>query len=124
MPTLSEVQTHLSEKLAILVAELKTIAVHNEHTDDWVAVPDTSDQSLADANSEADTTEEWNERRATLASLETEYRDVTRAISKISTHTYGICELCGEEVEPDRLAAKLTARTCIAHKDEESQLPL
>ena len=64
------------------------------------------------------------ERRATLSALETEYRDIKRALQKIADGNYGTCEICGEPIEEDRLNFKPTARTCTKHMNDESQLPL
>jgi DnaK suppressor protein len=122
--TLNEIEVKLNSDLARITADLKSIAVLNPATDDWEAVPDPSEMTQADENNEADAVEEWNERRATLGALEIEYRDIKRALRKLKDGTYGICEISGQVIEPERLAAKPTARTCIAHRDEEGVLPL
>jgi RNA polymerase-binding transcription factor DksA len=111
-------------QLSAVIEELQTIANHDETTDDWVAVPDATELMEADENTEADAVEEWNERRATLSQLETTYRLIKRALNKIEAGTYGICEISGEEIEPERLMINPTARTCTRHMDEERTLPL
>ena len=78
---------------------------------------DDLDTSSADLNDVADRTEEYDERRATLATLEGRYNDIRRAIKKIEDGTYGICEMGGEEIEEDRLEANPAARTCKAHME-------
>jgi len=122
--TLQEIETKLKADLDRIEADLSSIAVYNPKTDDWEAVPDPSEMTQADENSEADAVEEWNERRATLCALEIEYRDIKRALEKLTAGTFGICEISGETIEPERLKAKPTARTCIAHLNEEANLPL
>lgn len=114
----------LTNALTEVTAELETIARHEPETGDWIAVPDEEDPADADPNVEADNVEEWNTRRATVASLETRFRNLTRALAKIDSGTYGICEISGEPIEPERLAANPAARTCQAHMDEEASLPL
>lgn len=114
----------LTQRLKMITDELRPIARHNEVTDDWEAIPDSEELAETDSNSEADAVEEWNERRATVASLETEYRDTKRALAKIPLGTYGICEVSGEPIEPARLDFKPTARTCQAHLEKEADLPL
>jgi DnaK suppressor protein len=106
-----------------LEAELKTIATQHPESGDWIAIPPTDEIAEADPNSEADSTEEWNERRAVLASLEQRWRNIVRAEEKVVSGTYGICELSGAPIEPERLAANPAARTCIAERNNENQLP-
>ena len=111
----------LEMMLDALTTELQSLGVENPDVPgDWV----TSSQgtSEADPNDVADRTEEYNERRATLAPLETRYRNIVRALKKIELGTYGICEVSGEVIEPERLAANPAARTCLAHLDEEVTL--
>jgi RNA polymerase-binding transcription factor DksA len=71
----------------------------------------------------ADTTEDWNERRATIASLETRYHNVLLALKKFDSNTFGVCEVCKEPVEPPRLLANPSARTCKLHLERERELP-
>lgn len=117
-------KTTLEEKLATIISDLESIGVYDETTDDWQAIPEVEELKEADENSDADATEEWNERRATLSTLEIEYRDIKRALQKIENGTFGICEISGDTIEEDRLRFKPTARTCTAHMNDESQLPL
>ena len=115
----------LETQLKKLQEELEGIGTYDATNDNWEAVHD-SEESLTDAdeNTSADVVENWNERRATLETLEREYRDVKRALQKIELGTYGICEISGEPIEEARLQYKPDARTCVLHMHEESQLPL
>lgn len=117
-------ETKLAADLKTIEQELSTIANYDEATDNWEAIPDTSELSEADINNEADGIETWNERRSTVSALEIEYRDIKRAQKKLVAGTFGICEISGSPIEEKRLAAKATARTCIAHMNEESQLSI
>jgi RNA polymerase-binding transcription factor DksA len=117
-------QKTLEDLRLTLIAELSTIAVHNKATDDWEVAFFEVSTSEADDDMEADHNEEADERIATLALLETRYRNVVRALHNIETKTYGICEVCGEEIEPARLLANPAARTCTEHLDDEVFLPL
>lgn len=115
----------LEEQLRTITSELKSIASYDTINDNWEAIPDLEESAAeADENSNADYVEEWNERRATVADLECEYRDIKRALAKIELGTYGLCEISGEPIEEKRLLAKPDARTCISHMNEEGQLPL
>jgi DnaK suppressor protein len=107
-----------------LSAELRSIAIYDDVSNEWQAVPEESTRETADSNLEADVVEDWNQRRSTVAHLSTRYRNITRALDKIATGTYGRCEISGEPIEIDRLTANPAARTCKAHLADEGQLAL
>lgn len=119
-----EFKEKLEQELKTVVLELQTIAAQSPETGDWVAIPDTTDNFSADSNVQADTTEEWNTRRAIVSQLETRYQNITRALTKIEDGTYGICEISGSPIEPERLAVYPAARTNIENADCEKELPL
>lgn len=106
-----------------LISELETIAVQDTVSGDWVAKP-ADYQNEADPNSSADNTEEWNERRALVAQLETRYHNILLALAKCSAGTFGRCEICREEIEMDRLTINPAARTCKLHLERGRELPL
>ncbi len=109
---------------AHVVTELNTIAKHNHITDDWEVTMEDEEFGEADDDLLSDNAEEADERFATLALLETKYRNINLALKKIPTGSYGICEICDENIEAARLQANPSARTCIAHIDDEAFLPL
>ncbi len=41
---------------------------------------------------------------------------IDKALGKIPEGTYGICETCGEEIEPDRIEYLPAARRCVGCK--------
>ena len=119
----TQYKPRLEEMLAVVTNELKDLGIHNpEVKEDWIATP-ARESTEADPNLEADRVEDWNERRAILAELETRYNNLNRALQKIETETYGICEICNEPISTDRLAANPAARTCQEHLNEEADLP-
>jgi RNA polymerase-binding transcription factor DksA len=125
MTDFSEHTQKLEEQLSTITTELALIGTYDAENDNWEAIPDAEDLAIdADENTNADVVESWNERRATLATLEREYRDIKRALKKITDGTYGICEISGEPIEPERLAFRPDARTCTKHMNEEGLLPL
>lgn len=113
----------LTEELALVTEELKTIGILNpDNPKDWEAIPEPA-KAEPDENIAADRVEEWDERRAIVAELETRYNNITRALKKIESGTFGTCEICGETIEPDRLEVVPAARTCKVHREEEQNLP-
>jgi RNA polymerase-binding transcription factor DksA len=117
-------KTELEAKLRSLTTQLEHIATYNSETGDWEATPVGTETAESDSIDEADVVEEWNERHATVAVLEVDYRNTKRALEKIENGTYGTCEISGKPIEPERLSANPLARTCIAHMNEEGSLPL
>ncbi len=116
-------KTALEELLGNITEELKTVGIHNpENPSDWIAVPEELDAEEPDLNLAADSVEEWNERSAIVATLETRYNNIMRALTRIEAGTFGVCEICGNEIEEKRLVVSPTARTCIAHVPEEDNL--
>lgn len=114
----------LQDLRTALVRELETLAVYHPKTDDWEARFDQEAIEEADNDLMSDMSEAAEERIATLALLETRYRNIVRALNKIETGTYGICEISGAPIEEDRLKANPAARTCKAHLEDEVDLPL
>ncbi|MCR4285675.1 MAG: TraR/DksA family transcriptional regulator [Candidatus Kaiserbacteria bacterium] len=116
-------KTALEEMLKNITEELKTIGIHNPNNpSDWIAVPEDLDTEEPDLNLAADSVEEWNERTAIVATLETRYNGIQSALARIETGTFGICEVCKNEIEEKRLAVSPTARTCMVHLEEENSL--
>jgi len=118
-----KLKVELEDELAELKSELQEIGIHNPDVkSDWIERGNDLNQPSADPNEVADRTEEYDERRATVATLETRYNNIRRALNKFEDGTYGICEVCDETIEPERLEANPAARTCLAHVEEESRL--
>ena len=119
-----ELKARLEAELTQLTTELTGIATQHPETGDWIAIPDASEVGNADENVAADATENWDTRRALLPQLETRYRNIKRALEKLDAGTYGVCEISGEQIEPERLDANPAARTNIANRDREAELPM
>lgn len=120
---MTDYKSQLEAMLQNLTTELSAVGIHDPHNPaDWIAVPEAVDPSEADSDMTADVIEEWDERQALVASLERQFNDITRALRKIETGTFGTCEIGGEAIEPERLNANPGARTCRAHMNEEDTL--
>lgn len=115
----------IETKITELTKDLNQIGYYEEASDNWEALPEEKvTDTEADTNTNADQVEAWNERRSILEELEKEYRSYKRALKKIEIGNYGLCEISGQEIEEARLKVKPDARTCIAHMEEEANLPL
>lgn len=118
-------KARLEDLLQQVTKELEALGVRNpDNKDDWIATPQGGATAEADPNVGADRVEAWDENRAVLGELETRYTNIKRALGKIQDGTYGICEVSGGPIEPDRLDANPAARTCKAHIDEEKNLSI
>ncbi len=54
--------------------------------------------------------------------LQDELADVEQALERIAEGTYGVCQVCGEPINPERLDARPSATFCIRHqRDRERQ---
>lgn len=67
-------------------------------------------------DSEEDNAEEYRQHEVNLSiskNLETALADVVLALEKISAGTYGVCENCKKEINPERLKAYPAAKICM-----------
>lgn len=120
---ISSLQQQLETEKQTLTNDLRELGIQNPKTpEDWIATPADPSTSEADQNVVADRAEEWQVDQATVDALETRLGNINRALDKIATGRYGICEISGEPIEEDRLAANPAARTNKAHMNEESTL--
>ena len=70
------------------------------------------DDNFADSGQVA---AEKGENKVLASQLRAELDEVERALAKLDTGTYGLCEACGEAIAPARLEAMPAARFCINH---------
>ena len=106
----------LEKEKTLLEQELSGLGARNPNNpSDWIATKPEGDEFGADRNDNADIIEDMEENSATLNELEGRLTLVNRALEKIDAGTYGVCEVGGEEIEKDRLAANPAAPTCKLH---------
>lgn len=106
----------LLEEKAKLEAELSNVGRMNpEVPGDWEPTPPPIDVMTADPNEVAGNVEEYEERTAIEVELENRLIEVNDALARIENGSYGICTVCGEKIEEDRLGANPAATTCKTH---------
>lgn len=108
----------LAEKERLLTS-LNEIGRKIEQKKDWVVRIEDDEEEHTDPLDDADITEELERDIATLNVLEQQYQRVEEALKRIENGSYGVCVVCGKEIEEDRLHANPTATTCKEHMDEE-----
>ncbi|ETB64067.1 TPA: hypothetical protein DIC38_00890 [Candidatus Nomurabacteria bacterium] len=103
----------LEEEKKVLLEELGGIGKVDKNGD-WDAVPEgeMSSQEVQDEADMADKAEDYEKRSSILNSLEKRLADINNALKKIENSTYGACEVCGNEIEEDRLEVNPSAKTC------------
>jgi RNA polymerase-binding transcription factor DksA len=106
----------LEKERDMLEQQLDTLGVRTESDNEWAPkVPDDLDINTADESEIGDLSEETQIDEIVLEELETRYQHIMHALKKIEDGTYGICEISGQPIEPERLDANPAARTCKAH---------
>ena len=108
----------LRESLKAERATLDTdLAQHGTKEPDGIWDPSSSGLSgeEADPTDAADQIEELVTNVPIVQELASRSRDIDDALAKMTSGTYGLCEVGGEEIEYERLVANPAARTCIAH---------
>lgn len=103
--------------------EKKMADVGRKDPDDpthWEAQANDRDTSQADENTVADAIEEYGVNEAILTTLEARYMDVKSGLDKLEKGVYGTCQVCGKEIEEERLEVNPAARTCKEHMDQVS----
>ncbi len=108
----------LEAEKGALMLQLSTLGrVNPENKNDWESMPEDIDVNPSDDSELSDKMEEMEERNAIQNQLENRLLDIERALGKIDSGTYGVCEVSGETIEEARLDANPAARTSIANKD-------
>jgi RNA polymerase-binding transcription factor DksA len=100
------------ERLENLVREREVEGVGPESETESLSELSSFDQHQGDIGTE---TFEREKDFSLLEQLEAEIGDLDAALRKIDDGTYGICEVCGRPIEPERLEAIPGTRTCIEH---------
>jgi DnaK suppressor protein len=111
-------KTKLLAEKATLEEELGSIALFNTETNMWEATPDQDMMGEIDDNDAADRFEDFESRSGMVSTLQARLTNVEKALENIEAGTYGTCEICEKKIEPDRLDAVPSAKTCKAHMND------
>ena len=119
---IAELQKTLQVQLETTAAELEGLGHHPESFDSNDTLNEDIDDTATEKDELADRVESYEVQTEEVAALEKQWRNIGHALEKIDLGTYGLCEVCDEHIEEDRLMANPSARTCIAHLDQEDTL--
>jgi RNA polymerase-binding transcription factor DksA len=98
-----------------LEQDLSGVGKKNKEGNDWQATTTDLEVDSADENEVADKFEEFEGNSGIIKQLESQLNEVNAALARMEKGTYGICEVCGKEIEMDRLQANPSSRVSIKH---------
>ncbi len=111
----------LEKELTLLTKELRELGQQDPNNpNNWIAKSSNeskADDDHTDSNDNADDLEDLGERNAITSDLEIRFKNIKDALQRIKNETYGICEVCGEQIEDARLDANPAATMCIKHME-------
>lgn len=96
--------TQLTDDMAGLVAASRDSNADDEH--------DPEGQTIA---------YERSQLSAVTSQAREHLAEVDAALERVAAGTYGVCEVCGEQINEARLEARPTARTCVHHVQARRQ---
>lgn len=96
-----------------IMNDLKSFSVKDPITGNYSTISDTSETQADDSDLD-DRNEDFENDSAMTETLSLKLKDIEDALSKINNEKYGVCEICNQEIEEERLQANPSARTCIA----------
>lgn len=115
--------TYFKEKLEkekdVLEGELKGVArINPDNPEDWEPTAVDLNIPKSDKNDLGDSMEEFENRSAIEVELENRLNNIKKAINRIEEGKYGLCKVCGKQIETERLEANPAAETCKEHINE------
>lgn len=105
----------LEKERTLLEHELSELGVDPGNSGDWTPKKPEGDEFGADRNDNADIIEDMTDDNAAASELSGRLKSVVGALNAMDDGTYGLCDVCGADIESDRLAANPAATTCKKH---------
>lgn len=113
---ITDFRKRLDTERALLERELSALGKGNQdNPSGWVPAKPEGDEFGADRNDNADIIEDMEEDAASATELEARLATVVTALERIDAGIYGVCDVCNEPIEKDRLNANPAATTCKVH---------
>jgi len=107
--TIEKYKKKLLQDRMDLLAELQRVTTGEKNKDRSGAM-DLAD--LADASYSADYSLAWTEK------INRRIREIDESIDRIKDGTYGICQMCGEDIPEGRLEVRPKAKYCAQCKED------
>ncbi len=110
---LEKIKNKLTEEQTRIQGELERIGKPSEVPGEY----ETRFNDIGtDEDENASEVEEYTDNLALEKNLEGQLKDINEALVRIEDGTYGFCENCQQEIDPERLLAYPSAKTCIKCK--------
>jgi RNA polymerase-binding protein DksA len=74
-----------------------------------------SEGEEADSTDAADNIEELSINIPLVGEMQARHREIKDALERMEKGTYGVCEVCDQPIDFDRLEANPAAKTCVEH---------
>ena len=116
---MEELKKKLEEEKELLLREINKIAIKDKSEPGGYAPKETT-TNIDDVNDEIDQADEQENiatNNAILVELESRLEEVDTALAKIGTDAFGICIVCAQPIEEDRLKVNPAAKTCKKHME-------
>ena len=113
---LAELKAKLEQMKISLEADLANVSEKDKKGGDVFnpVYPDAGSNSSEDDNAEEVST--YADEVSLIGELETQLRDVVKALESIEKGTYGICKYCKKEIDEKRLEARPHSSSCVSCK--------
>jgi len=106
----------LEEEKTLVEQELKSVGrINPDNADDWEPTAGNLNIDPAEEEERAGATTDFEDRSAVEFTLEKRFNEISAALERIAEDSYGICRVCKNPIEADRLEANYSADTCKAH---------
>lgn len=110
----------VTERANIEAGLMRVGRINPDNPNDWEpTVPEVAPEAMTELEERASEIEELSDNIAVEAEFELRLNKIRAALERIDAGTYGICAVCGKEIEGARLDASPSATTCKEHREEE-----
>ena len=106
----ADIQADLERQRAAILQEVEDILTNRKGMDNF---PDVSDQASAETDQNFSLRIREREQRL--------LKKIDEALGRLASHTYGICESCGNEIPYKRLKARPVTTLCIECKTSQEE---
>ncbi|HJR75435.1 MAG TPA: RNA polymerase-binding protein DksA [Nitrospiraceae bacterium] len=106
----ADIQADLERQRAAILQEVEDILTNRKGTENF---PDVSDQASAETDQNFSLRIREREQRL--------LKKIDEALGRLASHTYGICESCGNEIPYKRLKARPVTTLCIECKTSQEE---